>query len=240
MASVKVAVPMPAIVTVVVPVSFSQKPRLVWDTVDVFPENEIVTKALVKDAVPSVPEAVSDSVYVIDPAIAEVDPPVIPISRMTTATTGGNLKQCFPIYSPLLSFSWNVGLRSQFLYGLCLRTQFWFQVNLLAGHEVSLGTAVPYCKCLHMNEKRFPLCTGCQVHNRLPIMSVSRACLTSARPESSFRNLGLSAPTSVNSNDHSRSDLAASSANSSCLPPTFLSTTARRIHRENAEHFENK
>jgi len=100
MASVKVAVPMPAIVTVVVPVSFSQKPRLVWDTVDVFPENEIVTKALVKDAVPSVPEAVSDSVYVIDPAIAEVDPPVIPISRMTTATTGGNLKQCFPIYSP--------------------------------------------------------------------------------------------------------------------------------------------
>ena len=91
-----------------------------------------------------------------------------------------------------------------------------------------------------MNEKRFPLCTGCQVHNRLPIMSVSRACLTSARPESSFRNLGLSAPTSVNSNDHSRSDLAASSANSSCLPPTFLSTTARRIHRENAEHFENK
>lgn len=145
-----------------------------------------------------------------------------------------------PHILPLLSFSWNVGLRSQFLYGLCLRTQFWFQVNLLAGHEVSLGTAVPYCKCLHMNEKRFPLCTGCQVHNRLPIMSVSRACLTSARPESSFRNLGLSAPTSVNSNDHSRSDLAASSANSSCLPPTFLSTTARRIHRENAEHFEDK
>src|SRR5580700_11216617 len=98
MASVNVAVPMPDIVTIAVPMSISQKPRTNSKTFAVFPENETVTEALVKGVEPSVPEAVSDTVYVIGTPVADKGPGRA-ISRMATATTAGNLKQRLHIQS---------------------------------------------------------------------------------------------------------------------------------------------